>query len=66
MDAWRDGPSMSAPRCGLGFVSDGARLFAIGGYDEEEFVSFFFQLPIEFKSTHSGHPVIVSKSSIRR
>ena len=42
MDAWRDGPSMSAPRFLLGIVSDGARLFAIGGYYAEEFVFFSF------------------------
>ena len=33
MDAWRDGPPMNAPRYDFAFVSDEARLFAIGGYD---------------------------------
>ena len=44
MDDWRPGPSMRSPRGSHAFVSDGARLFAIGGYDAEWCVSFFFQL----------------------
>ena len=43
MDDWRPGPSMRAPRGSHGFVSDGARLFAIGGYDVR-CVSFFLSI----------------------
>ena len=41
MDAWRDGPSMNGPRRDLCLVSNGTRLFAIGGFDEEKCVSSF-------------------------
>ena len=43
MDEWRTGPSMRYARGSHGFVSDGVRLFAIGGYDNL-YISFFFEL----------------------